>query len=218
MIDLAGRRFGFLLVLAECGRDKKRGGVLWKCRCDCGQVHIAKSHHLRQGRVRSCGCKHNELVGLAQTTHGHTRGRKVSAEYAIWSSMLARCENPKSVSFVRYGARGITVCKRWHKFENFFADMGPRPSAQHSLERRRNGKGYSASNCVWVTRIVQANNCRTNRRLTFQCKTRTLANWSREVGVGVSTIWLRLKLGWTVAEALTIPVDRKRTCRPRRAA
>ena len=76
--------------------------------------------------------------------------------------MRYRCQNPNNKSYERYGARGITVCERWAKFENFYADMGPRPSGR-SLERKKNNDGYSPENCVWGTPSDQQRNKRTSK-------------------------------------------------------
>jgi hypothetical protein len=64
--------------------------------------------------------------------------------------MLERCENPKAVNFGNYGGRGIKVCRDWHKFENFYADMGPRPDRM-TLERINNDGNYELGNVKWAT-------------------------------------------------------------------
>jgi hypothetical protein len=89
-----------------------------------------------------------------QTTHGMSK----TPEFRCWWHMLQRCSNPRNARFARYGGRGIRVCERWRKFEDFFADMGPRPSAQHSIDRENNDGNYEPSNCRWATRSEQQNN------------------------------------------------------------
>src|SRR5215831_1427086 len=96
-------------------------------------------------------------------------GMAGSSEYSIWNAMISRCENPRSKDYIRWGARGITVCNKWREsFAQFFHDMGPRPSARHSIERIDNDGNYEPSNCCWIDRIKQARNRRNNTLLEFE--------------------------------------------------
>lgn len=101
---------------------------------------------------------------LSRVIHGGYLGGREKPEHYVWRAMMARCYRPTSSGFKYYGAKGITVCKRWHKYENFYHDMGERPSPDHSVERRNTHKGYSPSNCVWATRSEQQKNKTTTRR------------------------------------------------------
>lgn len=92
-------------------------------------------------------------------THRQTKTR----EYGIWQTMLTRCRNPKRKDYPAYGGRGITVCDRWLSFENFIADMGRRPTPEHTLERKDNSAGYAPGNCEWVSRAAQNRNQRRRR-------------------------------------------------------
>lgn len=80
--------------------------------------------------------------------------------YEIWQGMLKRCENPKSKAYQNYGARGVKVCERWRRFENFFADMGERPSRRHRLDRRDPNGDYEPLNVRWATRLQDGHNRR----------------------------------------------------------
>ena len=126
--------------------------------------------------------------------------------------MRSRCFNRRDRNYRAYGGRGIKVCRRWVRFENFLADMGRRPSKNHSIDRKRNDRGYTPRNCRWATRRQQQSNVRSNLLLKFRGKTQTLAQWAREVGMLSRTIRYRIvKMKWSVAKALTTPYQRKRT-------
>lgn len=140
-------------------------------------------------------------------------GMSDSPERRVWHNMIQRCLNAKTKSYKDYGGRGIRVCGRWlEAFSNFFADMGPRPSPQHTLERKDNDKDYEPGNCCWATRVEQSRNNRRNVRLEFNGQTKVLTDWAKENGLTVTVLWKRLfKLGWTVEQALTTPTHGQRT-------
>lgn len=152
-----GQRFGMLTVLAPSPRFD-RGAVFWVCECDCGNISHVVGYKLTAGTTRGCGCRN----GLA-TTHGHVRRYKPSTEYRAWRSMRSRCASPGNASFRLYGGRGITVCERWMSFENFFADMGKKPSRRHSLDRIDSDGNYAPENCRWATSAAQQQNRRDSR-------------------------------------------------------
>lgn len=141
--------------------------------------------------------------------HGHHSGGKKSTTYSIWSSMKDRCLNSKHRRYARYGGRGIRVCDRWLSFESFLLDMGERPKGL-SLERIDNDGDYQPGNCRWATNQEQSLNRRSNRRLTFNGKTQTVKEWSLELGFKKNLIKDRLRIGWTVEQALTVPPGKKR--------
>ncbi len=126
--------------------------------------------------------------------------------YSIWWSMHVRCYNPNNKRWHRYGGRGIKVCERWNVFENFVADVPPRPSKQHSLDRYPNKDGnYEPGNVRWATRREQGNNTSQNVLLTHQGKTQTLTEWARELGLSKGTLWARInKSGHSIERALSL--------------
>ena len=132
--------------------------------------------------------------------------RKRSPEYMAWAQMKLRCLNPKSPKYPRYGGRGISVCSAWLEFDAFIADMGARPSPDHSIDRIDNDGDYEPSNCRWATRTQQQRNREANRRLTHDGETATLAEWAERLGISTATLYSRVgRLGWSVEKALTTP-------------
>lgn len=205
-IDLTGQDFNRLTVVGYSGRKKKQPS--WYCRCNCGNITSVQAGCLKNGKIKSCGCLNVEKVKQSNTSHGHSRGGMVSSTYASWSSMLSRCQDVTHKSFHHYGGRGITVCERWQKFENFLADMGVKPKGK-TLDRKENDKGYCPENCRWATMKEQCNNRRSNRFITFDDKTLTLSMWADKMGVSKNTLYYRIKMGWTVEKALSTPVNVK---------
>lgn len=198
--DLTNQLFGQLTVIAFAGY--KNSYAYWRCTCACGILKDYRVDHLTKDGQQSCGCLRNEATSQQKTTHGLT----LTPEYKAWQQMFVRCYNPKSKSYDNYGARGITVCDAWHgSFETFYADMGPRPTLAHSLERRKNGEGYSAENCCWATTKEQGNNRRTNRLITHDGVTHTLGEWAESVGMSPQAFRQRL-MKWSMEDALSTPI------------
>lgn len=188
--DLTGQRFGRLLVICYAGLTD-RHKAKWVCKCDCGNEKTVTSMCLMTGS-RSCGCLGKEVFLKRITTHGKHK----SPEYVAWAQMKQRCYNSNSSEYTNYGGRGIKVCDQWRKsFEAFYADMGPRPSAAHSLDRRDNHADYCSENCRWTTWKIQNRNKRNNRMITFRDETLCLMDWSIRLGINYQTLHYRLRQG-----------------------
>lgn len=142
-------------------------------------------------------------------THGNSHRGRRTTEYRTWEAMIARCENPKNSRYPIYGGRGITVCDEWRcDFSRFLADLGPKPSPQHSLDRIDNSLGYYPGNCRWATRLEQANNHRDNRRIEYKGETLTLAQWAKRLNLPYHTLKNRTgRLGWSPDRAFNEPIQ-----------
>lgn len=201
--DISGEIFGRLTVLRFLGSVNKR--AVWECACACGNTVKVPGTALRSGNTASCGCIGREKTAKRNATHGFTRGEH-RAMYAAWNTTKQRCTNPNNRDWRYYGGRGITLCERWHSFENFFADMGAKPQG-YTLERIDNDKGYYPENCRWATRKEQANNQRRSLRITYREMTKTLAEWSELTGIRYHTLKARLqRLDYTDAACIEQPL------------
>ncbi len=131
-----------------------------------------------------------------------------------WSSMIARCHDPRNHAYKWYGARGILVCDRWREsFEAFCADVGPCPSKSHQLDRVDNSKGYCPENVRWANFKEQANNRRGNRLIEAFGEVKTMAEWADATGLNYNTLWSRLRRGWDFEEMLAkAPTGMFRRC------
>lgn len=137
--------------------------------------------------------------------HGHTSGGKTTPTYFCWHDMIKRCLSKTHRDYQNYGARGISVCKRWESFENFLADMGEKPIGM-TIERIDNNNGYFHDNCRWATLAEQNRNTRSNVFLTFNGRTLCQAEWERELGMNLNTLGCRIRAGWSIERAFTEPV------------
>lgn len=218
-----GRKNNYLTVLAIVkGVDGRRK---FECLCDCGNKHIVKPTMWEMGMVKSCGCKHEELLKDVNTKHGHSGDRL----YKVWSSMKRRCNNPQCPNYPNYGGRGIKVCEEWKDdFTSFYEwaiDNGYNYNAKFgdcTLDRINNDGNYEPSNCRWVDVITQANNRRPlaewktrEKKYVYKGKKYHLSELCERFNTSEPAIKYRMnKLGMTLEQALETP--KKCNGRPRK--
>lgn len=186
--------------------EKRKFGNLWEFKCDCGKITQKIDCNASRGQVKSCGCQRTDSNKERMTTHGLCK----TPEYQIYHGMKQRCCNPDERAFPNYGGRGIKVCDRWLEgFENFIADMGPRPSKKHSIDRIDNNGNYEPGNCRWTTIDVQLFNRRTTSFVTYEGVTKPIREWCAELNMKLVTFKGRIRRGWTVEKLINQPVDVK---------
>jgi len=192
--DLTGQQFGRLTALEPVKPDDKCKQYKWICRCECGGRAKVRSGDLTSGHTLSCGCLKRLHVAMP---------RNDIRLYRIWSTMKARCTNPKAPSYKYYGARGIELATSWLHFENFYNwAMANGYEDGLSIERIDNYKGYGPDNCTWIPLNRQGENKRATKKVTYCGREFTLANLCRIYGVNYNTVAQRLKRGILIADAL----------------
>jgi hypothetical protein len=207
--DLIDSVFGRLTVKScyyksSPSKDRPNKRIAYAlCECECGNTKEIRVTGLTYSKTLSCGCLQREAI----TKHGMS----YTSVYGVWGSMVSRCTNPHHDEWDSYGGRGITVCDRWLKFENFYEDMGDRPSDKHSLDRLDNDKSYSNDNCEWRLPRDQMNNRRNTVKLTHNGITKPASEWADESwvkanGINHELIISRKYLGWDDIKTLETPV------------
>jgi len=195
--NITGEKFGRLTPLEAVGKNK-RDASLWRCLCDCNTERILTLSCLISGNTRSCGCLHQEL----RIVHNLIK----HPLYKTWDNMMRRCYDLKCTSYPDYGGRiiPITVCPQWHDIKNFVRDVEPLRIPGLTMHRKDNNKNYEPGNIEYATWEIQNNNRRNTVFQTFNGKTQTLSQWSREIGVEYSALWHRIFTSkWPLEKALT---------------
>lgn len=193
--SIIGKTFNFLTVLDFAGLNK-HNKAMFKCKCKCGNEIVAVGYQVKTGKTKSCGCYHIEKI----TTHGASN----SVEYQAWADLKDRCYNHNNKYYHDYGGRGIFVCRRWRKsFENFYKDMGERPSSDLSIERIDNNGPYAPWNCKWGTVKEQNRNKRTNRFIHYNAEALCISDFALKYNIDRSTLRKRINIGWDIDDILS---------------
>ena len=196
MLNLTGQKFGRLTAIEYAGDSK------WKCVCECGKTTIVKTHKLRIGHTKSCGCYAREVsvANGRMTKHGGVGTRL----HRIWTQMKTRCYNPNTEHAVLYMNRGITVCDEWRNDFEAFRDWALANGYQDNLtiDRKDPDGNYCPENCKWATEKEQTNNRRCTIRLSYGGETHTLTEWADITGIKYVTLFWRYKQNWSPARIL----------------
>lgn len=195
-INLAGRKFGKLLVLSEHRQrvGKMQSKTQWLCRCVCGLEKWIDSQQLTDGKTKTCN-------RYPCTKRGGMRDYRA---YGVWRSIKERCLTKTVPQFASYGGRGIKICPRWLNFWDFLADMGEQPIGA-SIHRIDNDGHYGPHNCKWSNPTEQARNRRSSRLVEYQGQKFCLAEWAERLSVSHSLLRNRLYRGWPVEKLFTLP-------------
>lgn len=206
---MTGKVSGFLTVIRRAGSRSRANGkpyATWLCRCTCGKEVEVIGQHLRTGRRKACAQGHF----WASTTRKALAG-KYRPEYRSWRSMRKRCSEKDRHNYKHYGGRGITICDRWKdSFENFLADLGPKPTPEHTLERNDVNGNYEPANCRWATRIEQYRNMQRSVYVEYEGKRMLMFELVASLGLSRAAVYGRLKNGWSLEQALAIPIRTKK--------
>lgn len=216
-IDLTGKVFGLLTVLRREGRIRKFAA--WACRCTCGLELVVSGDHLRRGCRKACARNDHTWAG-AKYPPGFIK--KYRSEHRSWMHMLERCRCKGHTNWKNYGGRGITVCERWKDFNFFVADMGAKPTSRHTIEREDVNGNYEPDNCRWATQAEQMRNIRRSVYVEVEGVKVLLLDVADKLGLDRQAVYGRLKNGWSLEAALSIPVNkhkkkRKKKGKPKRS-
>lgn len=193
--NLIGTTVNKLTVISQATSSKYRSK--WVCRCECGNEIILPSYTIWRGKIKSCGC-HNKYKGLSV---------KYNDIYRLWFYMKERCYNTNVQNYKYYGERSIMVCDEWNedfpRFCNWALENGWKKGLQ--LDRKDNNKNYDSNNCRFVTPIVNGNNKRNNKVLTYNGEQKSLSDWARLYNIKPSLLSKRLNAKWSLEKALITP-------------
>lgn len=192
--DITGYVFGKLVAISF---ERINNKTMWLCQCGCGNKVKIELSTLQRHKI-DCGCGFTERSTQFSFKHGLTN----TPEYYAYNGMKCRCLD---INNSNYGGRGITVCDRWlDSFENFYSDMGARPTKSHSLDRIDVNGNYEPSNCRWATAKEQANNRTNNKYIEYKGCKKTHAEWATFLGIPPQLIYHRVKLGMPLDKVLSI--------------
>ena len=172
--NLSNQQFGYLTAISIDETKTTPNHTYWNCKCVRGKIRSLQTYQLTSGKVTSCGCK-NTKPKLSEYLSDKKR------LYSVYGAMIARCHNPKSISYKYYGLKGIQVCDEWRKDFKAFVTWSYANGYNDtlSIDRKDNSKGYCPSNCRWIPLSEQSNNKTTTVQYTHNGETHNLKEWCR---------------------------------------
>lgn len=209
---MIGKKFSRLTVVSQAykhfspsGRSENKVDVV----CDCGKKKSVYVSHLVKGNTRSCGCFRSELTSERNERHKDYG----SPEYVTWCAIKQRCLNPKNRKYPKYGGSGISICDKWKEsYDAFLCDVGRKPKDCSSLDRIDNSRNYEPGNVRWADSKTQVRNREVTQFVLVEGKFISVAELSEQSVVEYYNFHKRLRLGWSLQDALTIPKYGKRQC------
>lgn len=202
-----GAKYGDITIIENLGKIKNNDEHdYYKIKCKCDTEQVIRDTLIKTGKKTCC-------YNCAKKLHSsYKHGKTNTRLFNIWQSMKERCNLKTCHAYKDYGGRGIKICDDWeNNFINFYNwAMSNGYNDKLTIDRIDVNGNYEPNNCRWANKIVQANNCRSNRLLTLNGETYTMAEWGRKTGIGGYNIENRLnKYGWSIEKALTTPIKNK---------
>lgn len=202
-----GKKYGRLEIIKIIRQKNKNINSHYAiCKCDCGNIKNTQLNYLKNGNVKSCGCLKNKIRGSIKNISNIAFSK--TYEYRTFLAIKDRCNNTKNPGYENYGGRGIEC--RFKNFDDFFNEVGEKPSAKHSIDRINNDSHYEKGNVRWATINEQNNNTRSNNKISYNGKTQNLTEWARELGINDRTLITRITVRkWPIEKALTQKIQKQ---------
>lgn len=195
MNDITGIRSGRLKAIRPTEKRSAKGGILWECLCDCGNICYVDAYSIKANKTKSCGCiRREKTIQRNRAGAKYPQEERESRLYSIWQGIYARTAYPSQKAYKDYGGRGITICDEWKN--NFYAfkewALNNGYANGLTIERIDNNGNYCPENCKWITKGEQNNNQRSNIIIEYRGETHTAAQWADIMGIKHSAIYKRI--------------------------
>lgn len=198
MRSLDGNKYGRLTVIKTF---RENGRTKVECICECGNTKVILADNLKRGKIKSCGCYHDEAAKDNNITHN----LRYTRIYNIFMGMKHRCFNKNNRAYSRYGGKGVTICDEWLNNFKAFYDW----SISHgyddtlSIDRIDSNGNYEPNNCRWANRKTQSQNRTNIKTYTYNGETHYLSEWAAILNIKKATLANRIKQGWSIEKAFS---------------